>query len=747
MSGSRKKSQQEMITPYKLSVAILLRSYCQYKDSDEKGMVTDFENVKYKKSFCLLALRVLQGPDLKLAELKQLLVSRPELESMSQNFNETLQEVYSSGVGFLLDIVDNLKQLMSYNNQNLNESKPMSVTSITVSKNSVVGYFLRRFIMYFEKLTFSEVAGLYRSFQRYFSEWKDDCISKIDNTEVKYQEWYANETVWSRRQAELFLATQATLLQNNEEKALSPEELQNKISSILKSNPELAEAHFMSFLNYLRVEEFCGAIQSLTHCFDRRPNLDVKCYSVEKSKEHRYAALNLAILLHHFGHTKEALASLRESIKTAHEANDNLCLQHALSWLYRLSNVNKDNLIVQCIIKTFELNMSYTTSLALQNFAHYASAKVSVQPSVIFETFTKSDMLNCQNNYKDLIFNNNVMKASLWQLYGKTEMCSLWSQMVLYLNIDTSGRTHGSHYGEGYLHAVCNTALVMLLQGEYNLVNAILNYASRKFPNEPHSRVWTIVENFSIYTRALYNEKWLEAESAARKLVVFDKWEGYLKLAELYFYKQEYEEAAKYVNLILKLYDHDEHLNDGKFCFLRAKILSAEIQFAASYPDCSKTTLSLMNCLTEAEKPELAYQVSIIYLNLAKSLLAMGQTTQAMDTMKNPKCMLEVFANGGCYDKARAGLLYVKCLVADSDKLDVQSRRTLILDCIGTLDEVKTGFEKVEAFSRVKDVLYLQAQLYNAIDMKTERNNCSLQYRLLDEERRTKNYQTLIKYL
>jgi len=82
---------------------------------------------------------------------------------------------------------------------------------------------------------------------------------------------------------------------------------------------------------------------------------------------------------------KEALASLKEAIKTAHEANDNLCLQHALSWLYRLSNVNKDNLIVQCIIKTFELNMNYTTSLALQNFAHYGSAKTSVKPSVIFE--------------------------------------------------------------------------------------------------------------------------------------------------------------------------------------------------------------------------------------------------------------------------------------------------------------------------------------------------------------------------
>lgn len=53
---------------------------------------------------------------------------------------------------------------------------------------------------------------------------------------------YLVEKQWSRRQAELFLATQAALLHNDQEKALAPQELQNRISSILKSNPDLAEA-------------------------------------------------------------------------------------------------------------------------------------------------------------------------------------------------------------------------------------------------------------------------------------------------------------------------------------------------------------------------------------------------------------------------------------------------------------------------------------------------------------------------
>lgn len=62
-----------------------------------------------------------------------------------------------------------------------------------------------------------------------------------------------------------------------------------------------------------------------------------------------------------------------------------------------------------------------------------------------------------------------------------------------------------------------------------------------------------LVDNWCNYTRALYQEKWLEAESAAQKIIVLDKWEGYLKLAELYFYQQEYEEANKCLSFILQV--------------------------------------------------------------------------------------------------------------------------------------------------------------------------------------------------
>jgi len=47
---------------------------------------------------------------------------------------------------------------------------------------------------------------------------------------------------WSRKQAELFIAQQAALLQSSEPHAMPPAQLQTTISQILKDNPNYADA-------------------------------------------------------------------------------------------------------------------------------------------------------------------------------------------------------------------------------------------------------------------------------------------------------------------------------------------------------------------------------------------------------------------------------------------------------------------------------------------------------------------------
>ncbi|RZC39864.1 anaphase-promoting complex subunit 5, partial [Asbolus verrucosus] len=318
-------------------------------------------------------------------------------------------------------------------------------SNCSVSKSSIVGCFLRRLIVNFDKLTFSEVTSVFLTFKKYYEEWQKTANS---NSQIAVE----------------------------------------------------VDKHFLSYLNYLRVKEFCGAIDSLYHCFDRSTQTDNKSTNEDKSKVYRFAALNLAVLHYHFGHKEEALTSLKEGIKISQAANDNVCLQHALYWLYRLTPINKDKLIEHSVSKSFELNLSYTTSLGIQTFVQYACL-ISGHPHQIFETLTKGDLINCQHNLRDLISNSYAVKSALWQFYGKSEMSSLWSQLLFFLNIDNNNDSK-AFYCEGFCLAVCNVANHLLMQGNYTLVHTILNFTKERFPNEPNSHIWMLCENLFVFVRA-----------------------------------------------------------------------------------------------------------------------------------------------------------------------------------------------------------------------------------------------------
>ena len=69
--------------------------------------------------------------------------------------------------------------------------------------------------------------------------------------------------------------------------------------------------HFLSYLNSLRVREYCTAFHNLFHYFDRNITLTAETAQQESSQKlktkekavcRRYAALNLAALHYRFGH-------------------------------------------------------------------------------------------------------------------------------------------------------------------------------------------------------------------------------------------------------------------------------------------------------------------------------------------------------------------------------------------------------------------------------------------------------------
>lgn len=345
--------------------------------------------------------------------------------------------------------------------------------------------------------------------------------------------------------------------------------------------------------------------------------------------------------------------------------------------------------------------------------------------------------------HSDLISSSYSQKAALWQLYGKSEISSLISQLHLYANTDDSSFSvlSKTHYGEGYCQAVCNIANRMVLEGEYSIANAILNFVKDRFPNEPTSHIWMLCENMFQFTLKLHQEKFAEAELAAQKIAIVDKDESLLCLAELNIQKQNYKGVHPCVT---KVFDNHNNTNMVRIDHhIRAMILLIDTQIASVGPN--SVISGIVNVLNStymvAKEHHFDYLVAMVLLRVAHVQLLMGQPAQALVTLE--RCMVPILGHGGCYDRARAMLLYVKCLVGNC-----RSERTRVVqDGCKMLESVIENFAKVGAYYRVHDVLYLQSVLYNDIGSEVNRNNCALLMRQLEVEHPPSHTSNLLKML
>lgn len=268
----------------------------------------------------------------------------------------------------------------------------------------------------------------------------------------------------------------------------SPTIIEETVQKIIKSNPDLSQVHFLAYLNGLRCQDFCSAIKSLYWSFDRgcqseifnNPDPDVEKMNEEADRGFRYAALNLAALHANFQHGEDAIISaLKEAIMMAQEANDHLCLQHALTWLFRVSSgsldrdENKHFLMQRCISKCNSLGLSYLTSLGIQSLSQIVALSQDIHgsPSTVMDNLGKSDLLNCQHSLIELILTSYAQKASFWTMYGRGGLSSMTCQLLL--NIDSSDPSRHNFYinGEANAIALSNIAKRLFDQGHNKVRN------------------------------------------------------------------------------------------------------------------------------------------------------------------------------------------------------------------------------------------------------------------------------------
>ncbi|XP_065273605.1 anaphase-promoting complex subunit 5 isoform X2 [Emys orbicularis] len=681
---------KDCVTPYKMALLVLL---------SELGRAGAQLSLLERRRLNRLLLPLLQGPDMTLSRLNK------AIEESCPNLANSVQiRIKLMAEGELKDMEQFFDDL----------SDSFTGTEPEVHKTSVVGLFLRHMILAYNKLSFSQVYKLYTALQQYYQN--DEKKTGIDETDMELtnteelegkmekeeldvplrEEEISCSGPLSQKQAEYFLSQQASLLKNDETKALTPAFLQKELNNLLKFNPDFAEAHYLSYLNSLRVQDVFSSTHSLLHYFDRLilTGAESKSNGDEGyGRSLRYAALNLAALHCRFGHYQQAELALQEAIRIAQESNDHVCLQHCLSWLYILEQKRSDScvLLEHSVKKAVHFGLPYLASLGIQSLVQQR-AFAGKTANKLMDALKDSDLLHWKHSLSELIDISIAQKTAIWRLYGRSTMALQQAQMLLSMNsLEAVNVGVQQNNTESFAVVLCHLAELHAEQGCFAAASEILKHLKERFPpSSQHAQLWMLFDQKIQFDRAMNDGKYHVADSFVAGITALNSIEGVysvlLSIAELYWRSSCHTIALPVL--------------------LQALALSREYR--------------------------LQYLASETVLNLAFSQLILGIPEQALNILH--MAIEPILAHGAVLDKGCAMFLVAKCQVASAASYSPPKKAEALESAILNLNEAKTYFAKVDCKEQLRDVLYFQARLFHTLGKIQERNKCAMLFRQVHQE-------------
>uniref|UniRef100_A0A8C5LPB1 Anaphase-promoting complex subunit 5 n=1 Tax=Leptobrachium leishanense TaxID=445787 RepID=A0A8C5LPB1_9ANUR len=680
---------KDWVTPYKISVLLLLNEMTK----DTK--ISLLEKRRLNKQI----LPMLQGPDMSLSKLIKI------VEECCSSVASSLQiRIKLMAEGELKDMEQFFDDL----------ADSFTGPDPDVHKTSVVGLFLRHMILAYNKLSFSQVYKLYTSLQNYYQSEKGKPASKAENDETDMEltsteeddcelekedldlpigeEELACNGPLSQKQAEYFLSQQASLLKNDESKAFTPVLLQKELNNLLKFNPDFAEAHYLSYLNSLRVQDVFSSTHSLLHYFDRLilTGAESKSNGDEGyGRSLRYAALNLAALHCRFGHYHQAEMALQEAIRIAQESSDHVCLQHCL----------------------------YLVSLGIQSLVQQR-AFVGKNSNRLMEALKDSDLLHWKHSLSELIDISSAQKTAIWRMYGQSTMALQQAQMLLSMNsLDSVNVGVQQNNTESFAVVLCHLAELHAEQGYFSSASEILKHLKERFPpNNQHAKLWMLFDQKIQFDRAMNDGKYHIAESLVTGIAALNSVEGLYRKAVVLTAQNQTAEAHKVLQVLLT---HCQKVKNPEMA-IRALLSLAELYWRSS---CHPVALPvLLQALALSREFQLQYMASETMLNLAYAQLMLGIPEQALNILH--LAIEPILAHGAVLDKGRAMLLVAKCQVASAASYNPQKKNEVLQSAILNLNEAKAYFAKVDCKEQLLDDLWTVSPC--GIDVCSGRRYCSL---------------------
>ncbi|XP_037113728.1 anaphase-promoting complex subunit 5 isoform X1 [Syngnathus acus] len=721
---------KDWVTPYKISVLALLYE-----------MTSSTITLPERRRLNKLILPLQQSSDLSLGQFLKLV-------------EECCPETAYSVKARLQEIVDGeLKDMEHFFSTLLT---PFTAFDSEAYKTSVVGLFMRHMLLAYNKLSFSQVYKLYKSLQHYFPSNDcqvglmalpmDDSDMDLTSTEDTIGDQLDREIQpentpsrgpLSQKQAEYFLARQAYLLKNDENKSLKPALLQEELNNMLKFNPDFAEAHYLNYLNSIRVQDIFLTTHSLLHYFDRLilSGNEGKSNGEEGyGRNLRYATLNLASLHCRFGHYVQAGLVLQEAIRIAQESNDHVCLQHCLSWLYTLEQMKgcESTVLTEDSVKmAVHFCLPYLASLGIQSLVQQGTTQGKTAHKLM-DALKDTDILHWKHSLSELIEISLAQTTSIWRMYGKSTMALQQAQLLLHMSsLEPVNYGVQQNNTEAFAVALCHLAELHAEQGLYAAVSDILQHLKDQFPaHTQHAKLWMLCDLKIQFERHMTEGKYNLAEQLVTSISALNKTEGLYRKVQVLKVLNRTTEAY---SILQRLQVHCEKTKCTEM-IIRVMLCTAELHWESS--GFSTALPLLFQALALARQHHLQSLASETLLHLTFTQLMLGVPEQALLVLH--EAIETVLAHGALVDKGRALLLAARCHMAVAgfrpNRQGQAADLHVAVSAVDMLNEAAVYFSKLNCKGQLREVHYLQAQLYHSLGQTLQRNKSAMLFRLLDQE-------------
>lgn len=701
------------LSPHKISLALMSTIFLSKRSDLSQREIG---------RFCIILMKLIHGLELSYTHLRNYLHKSGVRKDLVQIFEEEIANLVSGDVGSLIDLITMAKNLIHSSSQKEQSSGNQSSSSIhttEVTKTSILGFFLRKIHVFFDKLDFAKIVSLYESLQMYYKEAHKQEIGDSSLLDPRFK--FMNPK------------KQINLIEINEKQALSPPELlkllwQNS-QTVGRPNPTALRnqkaTYFLQYLNFLRINEYSAAQDFLYAYFDGQIDQATRCW----------AALNQALYRLHFGYYKLALENVKECISSAQEADDEKCLEFAFLLIAKIILNDKSHrytdqdilrFLYHLLTKATKLDLHHLSAIAHLQFENLVGLGTDSKVwEKYFDNSTSPDVLAVKHSMPEVLMMSYISKSAQYASIGANHLMILRSQALLHLHLV-------EHIGEGLVYrvnentciAIRNIALYIWRDcGYFTLAKDMITVLAANLFSSYQSRITGIWEQALAeiqFEHHFLRDEWSKAENFVNQIRLYDTTEASLRMVELHLKQKRRNQAFLILSdLEDKKTSQDRSEEEGTnidnlplplYTQVRIKILKGHV---------------LNDFETLFEALEIARQNHFVLLEvkcileIARLEYKFGQKSRSLSLLKS--VFLSVLSYGTRRD------------VAFAHYLEALNQRSL-----GQLEKALSANQiAIDIYRRIEDKEYsrkaysLHAQLFNEMKNYEKRNFYALQVRKL----------------